>query len=54
MKPQYKPQIKFLYSIRDEDNIMTGRYESKTFIGLLWRIFIHRLSHFIKGDGWTD
>ena len=31
-----------------------GLYEADSFIGLLWEIFRHRLSHWIHDGEWRD
>jgi hypothetical protein len=32
----------------------SGEYRESNFVGLLYTIFLHRLSHLIKGEGFRD
>jgi hypothetical protein len=37
-----------------ELNVESGTYKADTWLGLGWLVFSHRLSHFFKGEGFTD
>ena len=34
--------------------VPAGTYSSDNIFGLVWEVFMHRLSHWRKGHGWID
>ena len=46
LKEQFK--YKFTYTVP------SGTYYANSMWGLLWEVYSHRFSHFIKGEGWKD